>query len=308
VTGRHVAFGVALALAGLALPSAQGPTHGFSIEGWWKMDGEPGFVMITRDGTTVKGDIFLGGVCFDGKYKPYAIDGKLSSTITPGQIQYTLTGKLWVCTGSPDLVKKCGGGISSAYETTIIDATVEPNRISGNRVVQGVLDCRPNSTYDDTRSFLLTRHACTEQEFQLALANDYLRFMQGSAKEQLEVFVTAHDAARARYGDTFTFENTTWQTNWLQNPYMELRGEYPSADAFVEHVRQVVVVNPDRWLSARTTAQLMVRDLLRDAAPMVSRMSAIEELWVEAPRALEEYKTARKNLDDCRRANPSAPR
>jgi hypothetical protein len=312
VIERSGRLGLVLALLGLALtarPSpavgVQGAADGIDLNGTWKLDGA--YVLVTHRGKTVKGNFPPGGggECFDGKRRPYAIDAELTSTTTPAAIVSSLSGKLWVCTRSPDLIQKCAGRVSSAYETSFEDATAEPNRISGMRRIQLVEDCAPSGWADEKREFALTRDACTELERVVAYRESDLRSQHPEVTSNLEAFTTAHSAAQARYGESFAFENTPWPTSWLMNPYFRLRGDYTTPDAFFETLNQLLVVDPQQWTSARTEAQLMTRDGLLEAAAMVREMSRIEGLFPsfrDIFRALEED---RRKLEACRQANPA---
>jgi hypothetical protein len=158
-----VSFGTALG----PLPAsamAQDTADSLDLTGAWRFDTEE-IVRVTHDGSAVRAEFVEGAECLDGRVRPYFLDGVLSGT--------SLTGSMMVCSRSPRLVEECG--ISSMYETTF-EATVEPDRISGTRVAQGLAteeedgrytSCVPDSRYDGTYSFDGGR-LCTdaEREFQ----------------------------------------------------------------------------------------------------------------------------------------------
>jgi hypothetical protein len=312
VATRGLVLGlVEFALLSLLPPSAlaQGASDGIDLTGMWKMDGV--YVLIGHSGRTVKTDtIYTGAKCLNETDRTYIIQGELSSTTTPAGIQSTLSGKLWVCSGSPDLVQRCGGRFS-AYETTFSNARVEPNRISGDRLVQWVSDCQPTG-FKETRSFELTRNACTMDEGLVAYQEEWLRQRQREATANLDVFTAAHSAARARWGDTYTYQNRAWPTNTLLNPYALLTGNFSVSEAsgnqatpevFNERLRLVVHSGGSR--DAFSVARMMMRDALPEAAAMVNEASRLEEIFERFQSGLNTLQTFRQRLDACRKANPA---
>lgn len=166
-----IAVGIALGLVpGVANPSpsssafAQEPAaDSVDLNGEWQFDYE--VVRVTHGGASVRADFLEGAECFDGQVRPYFLAGEHSGT--------SLTGRMMVCSNSPRLVEECG--ISSMYETTF-EATVEPGRIAGTRVAQGLAteeeggrytSCVPDSRYDGTYPFEGTR-SCSDAEREAA--------------------------------------------------------------------------------------------------------------------------------------------
>jgi hypothetical protein len=175
------AIAMSLALeAALRPPSAsamaQDTADSLDLTGEWRFDTEE-IVRVTHDGGTVRAEFVEGAECLDGQVRPYFLDGVLSGT--------SLTGNMMVCSRSPRLVEECG--ISSMYETTF-EATVEPGRIAGTRVAQGLAteesggrytSCVPDSRYDGTYDF--EGHSCTAAERELAELTEQLDAMVAEA-------------------------------------------------------------------------------------------------------------------------------
>lgn len=327
-TVRNMARGLVLALLGLAVPLgsppfalAQGARDGIDLNGIWKMDGA--YVSIEHSGTSVKtATIYTGGKCH-GTDRSYIIEGELSVTTTPAGIESTLSGRLRVCSGSPDLVQRCGSGLSS-YDAAFSNATVENNRISGERRVQYVEGCRPTG-YPDTRHFELTRDACTAFEGLVADTEESLGELQREAIANLDVFSAAHSAAQARYGDTFDFWGTragetagvlSGRTNILLIPYTILTGNYSvseasgnlaAPEAFYERLRQVVSgesTDANGAAGAFDVARTMTRDGLVQAAAMVREHSRLEQISRRFKTDLDALHGFRTALDLCRQTNP----
>jgi hypothetical protein len=151
---------------------AQEPEGSLDLDGEWRFDTEE-IVRITQDGDAVRGAFLDGAECLGGEVRPYFLDGTLSGT--------SLSGRMMVCSRSPRLVEECG--ISSMYETTF-EATVEPGRIAGTRVAQGLateeengryVSCVPDSRYDGTYDFQGT--SCSGAERELAELTERLDSM-----------------------------------------------------------------------------------------------------------------------------------
>jgi hypothetical protein len=313
-TCRSRAWFVGLVL-GLALlppfpPSvlAQASTDGIDLNGMWKMDDT--YVLLEQTGRIVKTTfIYNGRKCSNRTERTYIIEGELSTSVTPAELQPTLSGKLWVCSGSPDLADRCGDGLS-AYVTTFTNARVEQNRISGDRLVQWVNDCQP-AGFKGTRGFELTRNPCTEDEGLVAYEEEHLRQLQIEAIANLDVFTAAHSAARARWGDTFTFQGKPWPTNTLLHPYAVLTGNFSITEAsgsqaalevFNERLRLVVQSNGSR--DAFSVARMMDRDGLPEAAAMIGEASRLEGIFRRFQSSLTTLQVFRQRLDACRKANP----
>ncbi|HEY7516033.1 MAG TPA: hypothetical protein VIC87_16205, partial [Vicinamibacteria bacterium] len=161
--------------------------------------------------------------CLNGEVRPYFLDGVLSGT--------SLSGRMMVCSRSPRLVEECG--ISSMYETTF-EATVEPGRMAGTRVAQGLateeeggryVSCTPDSRYDGSYDF--DGRSCSHAERELAELNARLETMISEANALADQL-----AATERSG------------NWLDESYSG-----PNADLaarYRELEREIGVVMEQR--------------------------------------------------------------
>jgi hypothetical protein len=174
-----------------------------------------------------------------------------------------------------------------------------------------VSNCQP-AGLKETRGFELTRNACTQAEGLAAHEEEQLRELQSEATANLDVFGAAHSAARARWGDTYTFQNTPWPTNTLLNPYALLTGNFSVSEAsgnqatpevFNERLRLVVHSAGSR--DAFSVARMMMRDALPEAAAMVREASRLEELFERFQRHLEALQRFRLEAEACRKANPA---
>jgi hypothetical protein len=165
-----IAVGTASRLS--AAVTAQDPSDSLDLAGTWRFDTDE-TVRVTHEGNSVRAEFLDGAECLDGEVRPYFLDGVLSGT--------SLSGRMMVCSRSPRLVEECG--ISSMYETTF-EATVEPGRIAGTRVAQGLateeengryVSCTPDSRYDGTYDF--DGRSCSHAERELAELNDQVNAM-----------------------------------------------------------------------------------------------------------------------------------
>ncbi len=178
----RIAVGIALCVAPGILPFSRSSSvmaqeaDAADLDGKWRFDTEE-VVLVAQDGSAVRAEFVEGAECFDGQARPYFLDGVLSGT--------TLTGNMMVCSRNQRLVEECG--ISSMYETTF-EATVEPGRIAGTRVAQGLAteeeggrytSCRPDSRYDGSYDF--EGHSCTAAERELAELTEQLNAMVAEA-------------------------------------------------------------------------------------------------------------------------------
>ncbi|MGH7566792.1 MAG: hypothetical protein ACREK2_08175, partial [Gemmatimonadota bacterium] len=176
-----IALGLVPGVADRSLSSAMAQETADSVDlnGEWQFEYE--VVQVTHGGPGVRADFLEGAECFDGQVRPFFLAGELSGT--------SLTGRMMVCSRSPELVEACG--ISSMYETTF-EATVEPGRIAGTRVAQGLAteeedgrytSCVPDSRYDGTYSFEGSR-LCADAERE---AQELLARLDALAAESNEI-------------------------------------------------------------------------------------------------------------------------
>lgn len=281
------------------------------LNGIWEIDGAQ--VQITHSGSTVEADFLSGAACFDGQVRPWFIrDGELQ-VVVPTEV--SLSGKMWVCSGSPDLVLECAGRLSSAYETTFRNATVQPDRISGTRVTQGVLNCQPNAAFNGSRDFLVTRNRCTVEEAEVALWESLLGDLNSYVTRDLHVFAAAHLAAQNRWGESYNGPSLSGPTHLLVDawPWVAVDPLAPSED-FFEALHQALVVNPDTWVNARLMAEAMAilgddgSNPLPEAAPMIEQMNLVEAALPAAQALIDDLRNARQRLNACRQPLPSAQR
>jgi hypothetical protein len=224
---------------------AQEAGDSLDLDGEWRFDTAE-IVRVTHDGNSVRAEFVEGAACFDGRVRPYFLDGVLSGT--------TLTGTMMVCSRSPRLIEECG--ISSMYETTF-EAAVEPDRISGTRVAQGLateeeggryVSCVPDSRYDGSYDF--DGVSCTGAERELAELNERLDSMlsEGNAIED-------------------HFASTTRSGNWLAEDYAGPKAEQAA-----------------RWRDLQAEMALVVeqRNAARDPAEAAGLDARLEDLVAES--------------------------
>lgn len=205
-----------------AAVSVQDPPDSLDLDGTWRFDTEE-TVRVTHDGGAVRADFLEGAECLDGEVRPYFLDGVLSGT--------SLSGRMMVCSRSPRLIEECG--ISSMYETTF-EATVEPGRIAGTRVAQGLateesggryVSCTPDSRYDGSYDF--EGHSCSDAERELAELND-----------QLDAMVTEINAIADQLATTERSGN--WLDESYSGPHADLAAQYREME------REIAVVIEQR--------------------------------------------------------------
>ena len=311
---------------------SQETADSLDLNGEWRFDTEE-VVRVTHDGTTVRAEFVEGAECFDGQVRPYFLDGVLVGT--------SLTGRMMVCSRSPRLVEECG--ISSMYETTF-EATVEPGRISGTRVSQGLAtqesdgrytSCTPDSRYDGTYDFEGSR-TCTEMErevTELEAALDRLRQEADSIVTRArgvidDVHLTARDHFGERYDGSGIYPpyNVSASTDGLLDPLRALTALPDStAEGYFEALFLVTVDGTQyAWLGAMRLAGAMVRygervpsgeeptgevrnrDPLPEARRMLEEMSKVESLRDRAKLVLDALAQARRALRDCQEGEPLA--
>ena len=201
---------------------AQDSADSLDLDGEWRFDTEE-TVRVTHEGSSVRAQFLDGAECLNGEVRPWFLDGVLSGT--------SLSGRMMVCSRSPRLVEECG--ISSMYETTF-EATVEPGRIAGTRVAQGLateeedgryVSCVPDSRYDGSYDF--EGHSCSVAEGELAELFDQWGAMVSEANA-----IADELAATERSG------------NWLDESYSG-----PNADLaarYRELEREILALNQQR--------------------------------------------------------------
>ncbi len=203
-----------------AAASAQDPPDSLDINGTWRFDTEE-TVRVTHEGSSVRAEFLDGAECMNGEMRPYFLDGVLSGT--------SLTGNMMVCSRSPRLIEECG--ISSMYETTF-EATVEPGRISGTRVAQGLateeedgryVSCTPDSRYDGSYDF--AGRSCSHAERELAELND-----------QLDAMVTEMNAIADQLAATVRSGN--WLDESYSGPNADLAARYRELEREIAEVME----------------------------------------------------------------------
>ena len=247
---------IALGLfAGIAVGSssalAQDAADSLDLDGEWRFDTEE-IVRVTHDGGAVRAEFLEGAECLDGQVRPYFLDGALSGT--------SLTGRMMVCSRSPRLVEECG--ISSMYETTF-EATVEPGRIAGTRVAQGLateeedgryVSCTPDSRYDGTYSF--EGHSCSGAERELAELN-----------AQLEAMVSEVNAIEDQ------FSATERSGNWLDEDYS---GPHADLAARWRELQPEIALVIEQRNASQDPAEAATLDARLDA--LVTETNALEDV------------------------------
>jgi hypothetical protein len=311
---------------------AQEAADSIDLNGVWRFDYE--VVDLSHEGTAVRAEFLDGAECFDGRVRPYFLNGVLSGA--------SLTGTMMVCSRSPDLVEACG--ISSMYETTF-EATVEPGRIAGTRVAQGlateeedgrIVSCTPDSRYDGEYDFLGSR-SCTEAEREVAerqAAIDELKQEADSiVSNARDVIDDVHLTAREHFGEYYDGRgiyapyNVHASTDLLLDP---LRGLTALPDSTAEpYFKALFLLTVEgteyRWLSAGSLAGAMARygeqapsgedtsgevrngDPLPQAGRIVGEMNRIESLRDRSDAALDALDEARRALRACRENEPPPP-
>lgn len=333
---RATRLSVSFFVAGITLhpvPGAavQGGSDSLDLSGEWRFDTEE-IVRVTQDGSAVRAEFVEGAECFDGQVRPYFFDGTLSGI--------SLTGNMMVCSRSQRLVEECG--ISSMYETTF-EATVEPGRIAGTRVAQGLateeeggryVSCVPDSRYDGTYDFAGTR-SCAEAEREMAELADALDLLRGEAASIVggarDVIDDVHLAAREHFGrqydgaGIYAPHNVNASTDFLLGPMRGLTAlPDTTAEAYFEALFLLTVDGTlNAWLGPRTLAETMTRygeqapygedssgevrnrDPLSQAGQMVVEMNKVESLRDRARPLLDALEQARRALRACQEAGPS---
>lgn len=318
---RTLVIRFVLIVFGMALPplspsaSAQNPLAPLSLEGLWELtehgslrDPDPAIVHIAHHSDdTVTAEFLSGAHCFDGKERIYAFFGKLVRQPTNPPLILLSSDDMWVCSGSPDKVKECGGAgaIKSHYQTSFKNATVTQALIKGTRVAQGVRGCALDPSSNGTAGFELRRLApCELEAMKLDKAQHDLRDLLGSALGARVTFQRTIEAAEQRYGTQFNGR----PTDPIYYPQSAVAGDWDS-DAFTqeEFFRLLpVTVRISDWVSARA----MLREMgsgpnpLPSAAAMLTEMDRLEAMVPDGRRALQSVENARALLEACQARQP----
>jgi len=302
---------IAAALPSLAAAQELAVPGRLDLNGLWelteygaRLGDERAIVRITHTGPSVHAEFVSGARCWDGQARPDAFLAELR-VVPPTTTGLLSSPAMWVCSGSPEAVKKCGGSgaVKPSYKTTFTDADVEPNYIEGQRVRQGYQDCSLDPSQDGTADFSLRRLApCEFEQLMVDQRESELRVVMMSIFGARAIFRVAYEAARQRYPETFN----GLPTEVLGRPY-EMIAQDEEPVFFFEEWLPAVIGSPD-WIGARTMAADMG---LQEANPvlavreMLIQMNRIEdEKAPEGQRALAALRQARAQLEKCRRAQP----
>ncbi|MEX1258038.1 MAG: hypothetical protein WEG36_10500 [Gemmatimonadota bacterium] len=325
------AFVIALILVGvgMAQPRVAAAQNldipgGLDLNGLWELTehgerqtADPAIVRITHSGNSVYAEFVSGAECYDGGARPDAFLAELTvqPTIPPsGQLS---SPAMWVCSGSRDIVDECGGAIAASYKTTFENAVVDPNRIAGERVTQGVYitprdsqvsDCRLDSSYDGTADFSLLRltPCAFEDSTVRQLEQELLGIINSTVIPASEAVGGAVAAAQRRFGDTYHGQPITR----LEYPYSYLRvatdDDLVVAEAFASALPDLVA-RPE-WKAAYDMAAemgLLEQPPLIEAQEMIDQMLMVEEMaGGETRRVVEALGAARAAYRNCQQAQP----
>jgi hypothetical protein len=309
-----------LAMVAIMLPSvaaAQNPDlpAGLDLNGTWELEerGErlsplPAIVKITHEASGfVNAEFLAGAECFNGQARPYAFIGQLSFKV-PGEASLSAPGMI-VCSGSSSAVNKCKGSIPAVYVSHFEDVIVTPDLntgkpmlIDGRRFAQGYDDCTPDSRYDGTHPFKLTRVTCPLEERAVARLEEALRTILQSILRARSVFLTTITAAEQKYGDTYNGLRLT-----IYYPYSVIGGEWDAEMEFTEEFFTSFpsVIAYGDWTRSRLMLHQMATDAvnrLPEAGSMLDEMNRIEALAPGGTRTLNDLQAARAELEKCRRA------
>jgi len=213
-----------------------------------------------------------------------------------------------LCSGSPDMVKKCGsnGAIKPSYKTTFTNAEVNPDYIDGTRVTQGVRNCSLDSSEDGTAPFSLRRLVpCEFEEVMVKQRdNELLDIVLKTFIPAFAAFVTAADAAQRRFGGTYR----DMPTSALRFPQDRLRvatNDPEGTEALAAALPEIVTTQ--EWTAARVMADDMgwlAEPPLMEARQMIEQIIAVEQKALDARRAFSALEGARAALRKCRQAQP----
>jgi hypothetical protein len=318
---RNVAVGLlTLAVCGLAFPAVRPPAAAaqlpgiFDLNGVWEVEDrgvieEPGLarVRITHSGQSVEARFVYGAKCKNGSVRTEFFIAELSS-IVPGEWLLS-SPAMWVCSGSPSEVQKCGGSLDSPYKSSFTGAIAKQDRISGMRKTQFRNGCTPTGKFGETEFVLSRLGPCDVEARTLRDSETALRGIMDSIQTARLVFARTVTAARVRYGDTYN----TIPTARLAPPINVVTaftgdwdGDLETAQFILERLPQLLA--SAEWKNARDLAAAMAMDpgnrRLPEAEEMLSHMNDIEEEAPIGATALADFLNARRALDACRQAAP----
>jgi hypothetical protein len=272
--------------------------HGVVIDG-------PAIVRITHSGPTVYAEFVSGASCeAGGSPRPHAFYAQLKLEPTNPPTGTLSSPGMWVCSGSPEAVKKCGAGgaLKPSYQAPFTNAVVDPDYIEGKRFRQGYKDCSLDSSQNSTVDFSLRRlQPCEFEEMTFKQRdNDLHTIMNDITAPALVAMRAAIDAAHRRFGDRY--EGRLVDT--LRYPNDQLLAAFGDSLA-VEALAAALpaMVERPEWVAARVMAEemsILPEPPLVEARRMVETMLAIQQKAAEARRAFDAFMEARAALQKCR--------
>ena len=285
---------------------------GLDLNGFWELEERGELLSNARAIVTIRhtsagfvyAEFISGAECFNGLARPYAFVGQLSFPV-PGRAELSAP-TMFVCSGSASAVKNCGGSIPAMYASKFANVPVEadlntgkPSVISGQRFAQGYEDCKPDSRYDGTHTFILRRVTCPVEERRLADSEKELRALRESLVTARPIFSAAINAARQRFGPAYAGK----PIDVLNYPDQLL-----NIDPVLFEIEALLAVLPDAvssgdWPAARLMASemgLLATPPLVEAQRMLEEIYRIESMVPVAERALRDFKSARDALRKCR--------
>lgn len=310
-----------VALFATVLPSlaaAQDPRLpvGLDLTGTWVLEerGEllsnhPAVVKITQTAEgLVRADFASGAECFNGMTRPYAFIGTLSFPV-PGEASLSAP-TMFVCSGSPSEVKRCGGSIPAMYASSFTNVPVmanfntgKPGTIAGRRFAQGYDDCTPDSRYDGTHQFILRRESCPVEAQKVADRVKDLRDFVDAILGSRAAFSEAIAAARERYGERFNGQHLSV----LEYPHdlvsVTWGSDVTSMEVFTLELPSIV--ESEDWKRARDMAAemgLLANPPLLAVQEMLDQMYQIENKTPDGRNALAALRQARAELAKCQQA------
>ena len=310
---------IAATLPALApLAAAQDPTLpvGLDLNGTWELEergellsSDKAIVKITHTAAgLVKADFLSGAECFNGQARPYAFIGQLSFKV-PGEPSIS-SPTMYVCSGSPSEVKRCGGSIPAMYVSKFTDAVVTPDLntgwapyIVGKRFAQGYEGCQPNSKYDGLHTFILMRVSCPLENRKVREKEQGLRDAVSAVLASRTIFNDAIAAARARYGERFNGQPLIYLD--YPSDLVDLTWESELATTEVFALELPRLVTSDEWKRARDMAvemSLLGNNPVLEVRAMLERMYEIEDrLAPRVRQAMDDLRNARAEQAKCLR-------
>lgn len=276
--------------------------HGVVIDG-------PAIVKITHSGPTVYAEFISGAGCeAGGKPRPHLFYAtlRLEPTLSPTG---TLSSPgMWVCSGSPEAVRKCGAGfaLKPSYQAPFTNAVVDPDYIEGKRFRQGYKDCSLDSSENSTADFSLRRLQPCEFEEMTARQreNDLHTTINAIIIPAVVAMRAAIDAAHKRFGNSY--EGRPVDT--LRYPHEQLMYAVTDSEAAVALGAALpAMIETSAWAAARVMAEemsILAEPPLMEARPMVEQILKIQQQAANAKRAFDELMRARMALEKCRAAQP----